>query len=124
MHTLSVLSFILPALLSRAATVEPRTTYEFDITALSASLPVDGVYGTGPRDAPISITVTYPDPSSTSGGTLSTTCDHLWPASTPPSPFEWTPCADPALQWHLPADGWTNAGNYRVDLYQTLEADG
>lgn len=120
-----MLASFLPVLpLSLAAAVARQTTYEFEITALSASLPVNGVYGTGPRDAPISITVTYPDPSSPNGGTLSTTCSHLWPASIPPSPTEWAPCADSALQWRLPAEGWTSAGNYRVDLYETLNADG
>ncbi len=125
MHTPTLLASGLSLLsLAIALPLESRATYEFDITALSASLPVDGVYGTGPRDSPISITVTYPDASSSDDSTLSTTCNYVWPSGTSPGPTDWTPCDNADLQWRLPANGWTSRTNYRVEVYQTLTDSG
>ncbi|KAI3325319.1 hypothetical protein HD806DRAFT_472924 [Xylariaceae sp. AK1471] len=125
MHAFSSVASLLPLLtLGLALPHERRTTHEFDITALSGRFPTDGPYGTGPIDSSLSITITYPDASSTSGATLSTTCSYAWPASIAPGPTAWTVCQDPSVQWRLPTNGWTNFGNYRVEIYQTLAANG
>ncbi|KAI0096636.1 hypothetical protein GGR51DRAFT_568306 [Nemania sp. FL0031] len=125
MRVLISIASVLPLIAHAAALPHKRqTTYEFDITALNGRFPSDGPYGTGPIDSSLSITISYPDPASTSGSTLSTTCSYSWPASTPPGPTDWTVCQDPSVQWRLPADGWTNYGNYRVEVYQTLTSDG
>ncbi|TGJ88467.1 hypothetical protein E0Z10_g331 [Xylaria hypoxylon] len=101
-----------------------QVLHEFDITELQGTFPTNGVYGTGPIDSSLSITVTYPDPSSTGGANLTTTCSYAWPASPGPGPTDWTVCQDPSVQWRLPTNGWTSYTNYRVELYQTLTADG
>ncbi|KAF2972546.1 hypothetical protein GQX73_g901 [Xylaria multiplex] len=101
-----------------------QAVHEFDLTGLAGSFPTDGVYGTGPIASSLSITITYPDPSSTDGENLTTTCSYSWPSSTAPGPTDWTECQDSSVQWRLPTNGWTNRGNYRVELYQTLTADG
>ncbi|KAI8626764.1 hypothetical protein F5Y19DRAFT_216313 [Xylariaceae sp. FL1651] len=125
MHALSTIISLIPLLpLAVAIPHKRQTTHEFDITALNGRFPTDGPYGTGPIASSLSITVTYPDPSSTSGANLSTTCSYAWPASIAPGPTDWTVCQDPSVQWRLPANGWTNSGNYRVEVYQTLTADG
>lgn len=117
MHTSTMLTSIIALLpMALALPLESRDTQKFEITALSASLPVLGVYGTGPRDAPISITVSYPD-LSTSGANLTTKCSYLWLAADGPGPIDWTPCDDAALQWRLPEAGWTSPANYVVELY-------
>ncbi|KAI1468601.1 uncharacterized protein F4812DRAFT_423786 [Daldinia caldariorum] len=117
----SVLSLLSPAL---ALPLEPRDTPEFKITSLGATFPYPGVYGVDSVNSFVNIAVTYPDPSSTSGATLDTTCRVDWPAGTNPGPTEWTPCANPALQFRLPADGWTSYTNFRVELFEELASDG
>ncbi|KAJ8126590.1 hypothetical protein O1611_g7049 [Lasiodiplodia mahajangana] len=125
MHVLNSITYVLPLIAHAVALPHKRqTTYEFDITGLGGKFPTDGPYGTGPIDSSLSITISYPDPSSTSGATLSTFCSYSWPASIPPGPTDWTVCEDPSVQWRLPTDGWTNFANYRVEVYQTLTPDG
>ncbi|KAI1074811.1 hypothetical protein F5B20DRAFT_427435 [Whalleya microplaca] len=124
MHAPTMLASLLPLLpLTLALPLESRAIHEFDITALSAKLPVSGTYGTGAIDSSISITVNYPDASSTTGANLTTTCSYAWPASITPGPTNWTQCTDPALQWRLPEKGWTSTTNYRVEVYQSLTDD-
>ncbi|RWA12858.1 hypothetical protein EKO27_g2234 [Xylaria grammica] len=101
-----------------------QVVHEFDLTELHGTFPTNGVYGTGPIDSSLSISVTYPDPSSDSGANLTTTCSTAWPASIGPGPTDWATCEDSSVQWRLPADGWSSYGNYRVELYQTLTDDG
>ncbi|KAI0432732.1 hypothetical protein F5Y09DRAFT_339287 [Xylaria sp. FL1042] len=101
-----------------------QVLHEFDLTGLYGSFPTAGVYGTGPINSSLSVTITYPDPSSTSGANLTTSCYYAWPASISPGPTDWTACEDPSVQWRLPSKGWTSYGNYRVEFYQTLTADG
>ncbi|KAI0903225.1 hypothetical protein F4823DRAFT_308242 [Ustulina deusta] len=101
-----------------------QVIHEFDLTELHGSFPTPGVYGTGAIASSLSITVTYPDSSSTSGANLTTTCSYAWSASTGPGPTDWTACGDASVQWRLPTDGWSSDGNFRVELYQTLTADG
>ncbi|KAF2714498.1 hypothetical protein K504DRAFT_5167 [Pleomassaria siparia CBS 279.74] len=125
MYTPTILTSLLLTLpLALARPLDPRAIHEFSITSLSATLPIDGPQGTGPIDSNIGITVAYPDAASTSGANSSTTCSFAWPASTPPGPTDWTPCVDTALEWRLPANGWTSQRNYRVEIYQTLTSDG
>jgi hypothetical protein len=124
MHAFNKLTPLLPLFhFALALPHEKRTSHEFDITSLSGKFPSTGPYGTGPIDSSLSITITYPNPS-VSGSNLSTTCSYAWPASVNPGPTDWTVCADPSVQWRLPADGWTSSRNYRVEIYQTLSTDG
>src|SRR5437868_5024892 len=110
MHALSSLTSVLPLLPFALALPHKRqTAQEFEITALSGRFPVNGPYGTGPINSSLGITVTYPDASSASGATLSTTCSYAWPASIAPGPTDWTVCEDSSVQWRLPSDGWTNS---------------
>ncbi|KAI1424315.1 hypothetical protein F5Y12DRAFT_462028 [Xylaria sp. FL1777] len=120
--TLTPIISLLP--LALAAPYGRRQLHEFDLNSLLGTFPTAGVYGTGPIDSSISITVTYPDPSSTSGANLTTSCSYAWPASIGPGPTNWTTCEDSSVQWRLPEKGWTAYNNYRVELYQTLTADG
>ncbi|KAI1346732.1 hypothetical protein F5Y01DRAFT_265266 [Xylaria sp. FL0043] len=101
-----------------------QVLHEFDLTGLYGSYPTSGVYGSGPIASSLSVTITYPDPSSTSGANLTTSCRYDWPASIAPGPTDWSVCADPSVQWRLPEKGWTNYANYRVEFYQTLTPDG
>ncbi|KAJ8115614.1 hypothetical protein ONZ43_g4629 [Nemania bipapillata] len=121
-------SFIPVALALPAAFTHPlksRDAPEFVITDLGATFPYpQGPYGVPSVNSNLVISVTYPDPSSTTGATLSTTCSLNWPKGTDPAPTEWTPCADPALQFRLPADGWTSTTNFTVELWETLTASG
>ncbi|KAK6948490.1 hypothetical protein Daesc_010257 [Daldinia eschscholtzii] len=117
----STLSLLSPAL---AFPLERRDTPKFTITSLSATFPYPGVYGVDSVDSFVNVAVTYPDPSSTSGATLNTTCRVDWPAGTNPGPTEWTPCADSALQFRLPTDGWSSTTNFRVELFEELASDG
>ncbi|KAK6067499.1 hypothetical protein SCUP515_10101 [Seiridium cupressi] len=106
-----------------AIPLQSRQTQVFQITALSARFPTDGTTGTGPIDSEISITLTYPDPSSTDAN-LTTTCSYAWPASPGPGPTNWTTCADSRVQWRLPEKGWTSDTNFRVQVFETLTDDG
>ncbi|KAI1660149.1 hypothetical protein F4813DRAFT_351125 [Daldinia decipiens] len=117
----SVLSLLSPAL---ALPLEPRDTPEFTITSLGATFPYPGVYGVDSVNSFVNVAVTYPDASSTSDATLNTTCRVDWPAGTNPGPTEWTACANPALQFRLPADGWTATTNFRVELFEELASNG
>ncbi|KAI1499409.1 hypothetical protein F5X99DRAFT_389859 [Biscogniauxia marginata] len=110
--------------LALALPLEPRDAPEFNITSLSATFPYPGVYGVDSVNSFVNIALTYPDASSTNGATLSTTCRVDWPAGTNPGPTAWTPCANTALQFRLPADGWTGTTNFRVEVWETLTADG
>ncbi|KAI1253700.1 hypothetical protein MGN70_004092 [Eutypa lata] len=104
--------------LALALPLESREANEFDIVSLGATLPYkSGPYGSGDVDSFLTISVTYPDVSSTSEATLTTQCTHDWPKGTDPNAFEWAPCDDPALQWRLPADGWVYQTNYVVELF-------
>ncbi|KAI0969001.1 hypothetical protein F4678DRAFT_177068 [Xylaria arbuscula] len=101
-----------------------QVLHEFDLTELHGTFPTAGVYGTGPINSSLGVTITYPDPSSTNGSNLTTTCSYAWPASDGVGPTDWTTCEDPSVQWRLPTNGWSNYNNYRVEFYQTLTADG
>ncbi|KAI1112404.1 hypothetical protein F5Y14DRAFT_271856 [Nemania sp. NC0429] len=116
MHiTKSIISFIIfPLAQSLPQKHQPKN--EFQITALNGKFPVSGPYGTGPIESSLSVTINYPD-LSTSGSALSTTCSHSWPAGTPPGPTNWTACKSPAVQWRLPAAGWHSISNYRVEFW-------
>ncbi|KAI0871778.1 hypothetical protein GGS24DRAFT_503445 [Hypoxylon argillaceum] len=125
MRALSGIISIVPLLLLAVAAPHKRQTdHEFDITALNGRFPTGGPYGTGPIASSLSITINYPDASSTTGAILTTTCSYSWPASTPPGPTDWSVCEDTSVQWRLPTDGWTNFVNYRVEVYQTISPDG
>ncbi|KAI1818193.1 hypothetical protein GGS20DRAFT_344925 [Poronia punctata] len=119
----SIVSF-LPLALS-APTHKRETAQEFQITALNGRFPTDGPYGTGPIASSLSITISYPDSSSSaSNGVLSTTCSYSWSSEIAPGPTAWSACEDPSLQWRLPAAGWTSTRNFRVEVYEGLQADG
>ncbi|KAI0508736.1 hypothetical protein F5B22DRAFT_381828 [Xylaria bambusicola] len=123
MHAISSLTSIITLLPIALAMPHGRqVVHEFDLTELHGTFPSDGPYGTGPINSSLSIKVTYPDPSSTDGANLTTTCSYAWPASVSPGPIDWTACEDPSVAWRL--NNWTSSGNYRVELYQTLTADG
>ncbi|GAP90750.1 hypothetical protein SAMD00023353_5200880 [Rosellinia necatrix] len=125
MRVISSITAIIPLLsLGQSIPHGPRAVHEFDLTELHGSFPTDGVYGTGPIASSLSITVSYPDPSSNNGANLTTSCSYAWPASIAPGPTDWTTCQDPSVEWRLPEKGWTSYRNYRVELYQTLTADG
>ncbi|KAK5625424.1 hypothetical protein RRF57_001140 [Xylaria bambusicola] len=125
MHAISSLTSIIALLPIALALPHGRqVVHEFDLTELYGTFPTNGPYGTGPIGSSLGITVTYPDPSSTDGANLTTTCSYYWPASVGPGPIDWTACEDPSVAWRLPANDWTSYGNYRVELYQTLTADG
>ncbi|KAI0123925.1 hypothetical protein BJ170DRAFT_637589 [Xylariales sp. AK1849] len=116
MHTSTLLSTML-TLASSVLAQQPQ----FEITALTSSLPVGPPYGTGNIDFSIRITVTYPEPTFLTNETLSTTCSHIWPAGTSPGPTDWAACQDALVQWRLPSDGWTNDANYKVEFFETLD---
>ncbi|KAJ2987090.1 hypothetical protein NUW58_g4694 [Xylaria curta] len=125
MRTLGSIAFILPLLpLGLSIPHERQVAHEFNLTGLTGTFPTSGVYGTGPIDSSLSITVTYPDASSTNDASLTTTCSYGWPASIGPGPTNWTTCQDSSVQWRLPASNWKSFGNYLVELYQTLTPDG
>lgn len=119
MRTPTMLTSVIALLpLALALPLESREANEFDIVSLGATLPYkSGPYGSGDVDSFLTISVTYPDVSSTSEATLTTQCTHDWPKGTDPNAFEWAPCDDPALQWRLPADGWVYQTNYVVELF-------
>lgn len=119
------------ALLPLAATVlahpmagsklPPRqTTPQLEITALSQNLPVSGPYGTGAIATTLSLTISYPDPAGTDA-TLSTVCSHTWPVGVL-NGTDWADCADPALQWRLPAFQYVGGTNFLVELFETVTA--
>jgi hypothetical protein len=105
---------------SPAAINKRQATQQFEIPVLYGKFPVGGPYGTGPIDSSLTITVTYPS----GDDAFNTTCSYNWPAITPPGPTDWTVCEEPSVQWRLPADGWSNVANYRVQLYKSLSDDG
>ncbi|KAI1764176.1 hypothetical protein GGR53DRAFT_330257 [Hypoxylon sp. FL1150] len=116
---------ILPLLsLALALPLEPRDDPKFTINSLSATFPYPGVYGKPTVNSFVNIAVAYPDPSSTSGATLNTTCSVSWPEGTAPGPTAWTPCGDSALQLRLPTEGWTSTTNFEVELWETTTTDG
>ncbi|KAI0403088.1 hypothetical protein F4802DRAFT_323743 [Xylaria palmicola] len=111
--------------LAYALPLEPRDAPEFTITGLSATFPYpSSPYGDPTVDSHLDISVTYPDPASSTGATLSTTCSLNWPEGTDPAPTAWTPCADPSLQFRLPAEGWTSTTKFTVELWEELTAAG
>lgn len=123
MRSLFPLAFALP--LASAHPVEPRDAPQFVITDLGATFPYpNSPYGVPSVDSVLTISVTYPDPSSPTESTLSTTCSLNWPKGTDPAPTAWTPCVDPALQLRLPTDGWTRTTNFTVELWETLTPSG
>ncbi|KAI1403218.1 hypothetical protein F4819DRAFT_236757 [Hypoxylon fuscum] len=125
MHTSTILTSLLPlSSLALALPLESRDAPEFTLTSLSATFPYPGVYGVDEVDSFVDISLTYPDSSSANGATLTTTCGVNWPKGTTPGPTAWTPCANTALQFRLPADGWTSNTNFRVEVWETLTADG
>lgn len=93
---------------------------EFTITTLSATFPSTGPDGLDPVNSFVDIALTYPD----NDAVLSTTCRVDWPAGTQPGPTAWTPCANRALQFRFPADGWTSTTNFRVEVWETLTSQG
>lgn len=127
MYTLSILKSLLPLLpLTLALPLESRdTTPQFNITSLGATFPYPGVYGVDSVNSYVNIAVSYPDSSSTNeSAVLSTSCRVDWPAGTTPGPTSWAPCTDTALQFRLPAEGWTSYTNFRVELWEQLKSDG
>ncbi|KAI1339093.1 hypothetical protein F5Y15DRAFT_384773 [Xylariaceae sp. FL0016] len=121
MHTSIALIGILPSLsFGLALPLQARDTSEFNITGLSATFPYPGFDGVDEVDSYVSISVSYPAPASTDGAALSTTCRVDWAKGTDPGPTEWTPCVDTSMQFRLPADGWTNDENFRVELWEDL----
>ncbi|KAI1844988.1 hypothetical protein JX265_008427 [Neoarthrinium moseri] len=125
MYSPSTIASLLPFLsVVLAQPLQTRDAPQFIITSLGATFPEPGPFGDESVDSSVSIAVTYPDPASTSSGTLDTTCRVGWPSGTNPGPTAWTPCANPALQFRLPTDGWTSTRNFRVELWETLTADG
>ncbi|KAI1118099.1 hypothetical protein F5Y14DRAFT_401059 [Nemania sp. NC0429] len=123
MRSLFSLALALP--LASALPVEPRDAPQFVITDLKATFPYpDGPYGVPAVDSFVNMAVTYPDPSSPTTATTTTSCRLAWPRGIDPGPTAWTPCADPALQVRLPADGWTRTTNFTVELWETLTPSG
>lgn len=106
-----------------AAPLQSRQTQDFQITALSASLPTSGTYGSGPRDSSLQITLSYPDPSSENATLSTTTCSVAWTKDEGPGATDWATCEDSSVQWRLPASGWISQTNFLVDVFETL-ADG
>ncbi|KAH6646226.1 hypothetical protein BKA67DRAFT_96879 [Truncatella angustata] len=126
MHSSGILTSVLAVVpLALSHPLNTRDAQDFTITSLSATFPYPyPPYGLDSVDSFVSIAVSYPDVSSTSGGTLSTTCRVDWPAGTSPGSTNWTTCGDGALQFRLPADGWTSTTNFGVELFETVSADG
>lgn len=126
MHTSTALISLLPILsLALAHPLRPRDGPEFNITSLSATFPYpQSPFGVDSVDSFVNIAVTYTDVSSTDAAPLSTTCRVDWAAGNAPGPTAWTPCADPTLQFRLPADGWTSTTNFRVELWEELTPEG
>lgn len=117
---LPLAGFVLAHPATRSSLALRQTTPEFEITALSENLPVGPPYGTGDIATTLALTVSYPDPAGTDA-TLSTTCSYTWPVGVL-SGTDWTPCADPALQWRLPAANYTSGTNFLVELFETVTA--
>ncbi|KAI0888080.1 uncharacterized protein GGS22DRAFT_155049 [Annulohypoxylon maeteangense] len=126
MYGQTIITSLLPLLsLSLALPLEPRdTTTDFTLTSLGATFPYSGVYGDESVNSHVNVGLSYPDPSSTSGATLNTTCSVSWPAGTNPGPTAWTPCADGKVQFRLPTNGWTSTTNFRVEFWEQLNSDG
>ncbi|KAI2629553.1 hypothetical protein GGR54DRAFT_585591 [Hypoxylon sp. NC1633] len=121
-NSITSLLTLLP--LGLALPLEPRDAPEFNITGLSATFPYPGVYGDTSVNSYVNIALAYPDASSIDGSTLTTTCRVDWPAGTNPGPTVWTPCADPSMQFRLPAEGWSSNTNFRVEVWETLTPEG
>ncbi|OTA60670.1 hypothetical protein K449DRAFT_74233 [Hypoxylon sp. EC38] len=125
MHRPTLLPSLLPLLsLAIALPLETRDTPVFNITSLSATFPYPGVYGVNSVNSFVDVALSYSDISYTNEETLNTTCRVDWPAGTNPGPTAWTPCADAALQFRLPADGWKSTTNFRVEFWEELTPDG
>lgn len=98
---------------------------QFTITDLQATFPYpEGPYGDPEVDSFVNIHVTYPDPASDSGATLSTPCSVSWPRGTDPGPTDWSVCDDPSVQFRLPSDGWVRTTNFTAEIWQTLTDSG
>ncbi|KAI0138637.1 hypothetical protein F4776DRAFT_619303 [Hypoxylon sp. NC0597] len=125
MYRSTILPSLLPLLsLALALPLEPRDTPVFNITSLSATFPYPGVYGVDSVNSFVNVALSYPDISSANEETISTACRVDWPAGTNPGPTAWTPCTDAALQFRLPADGWTGTTSFRVEFWEELTPDG
>ncbi|KAI0183258.1 hypothetical protein EV127DRAFT_447654 [Xylaria flabelliformis] len=123
MHFSSIVWPFVP--LTFAFPLEPRGAPEFVITNLGATFPYPiPPYGLPSVNSFIDISVTYPDPTSSTGNNLNTTCSAVWPEGTDPAPVDWTACASSSLQFRLPADGWTSTTNFTVELWETLASSG
>ncbi|KAI1747011.1 hypothetical protein F4782DRAFT_522749 [Xylaria castorea] len=123
MHAPAVVWSFIP--LALALPLESRDAPEFIITDLRATFPYPyPPYGLPSVNSLVDISVTYPDPASSIGNALNTTCSVGWPAGTDPAPTEWTPCASPSLQFRLPANGWTSTTNFTVEFWETLTSSG
>ncbi|KAI0835634.1 hypothetical protein F5Y06DRAFT_275916 [Hypoxylon sp. FL0890] len=125
MYRLAILTSVLPLLSpTLALPLEPRDAPVFNITSLSATFPYPGVYGKPTVDSFVDVAISYPDLSSTNEPIINTTCSVNWPAGTDPGPTAWTTCANAALQFRLPEDGWTGTTNFRVEFWDELKPDG
>ncbi|KAI1410076.1 hypothetical protein F5Y13DRAFT_168293 [Hypoxylon sp. FL1857] len=125
MYKPSVLISFLPILSSALALpLDARDAPVFNITSLSATFPYHGVYGVDSVNSFVDVALSYPDASSASKPILTTTCRVNWPAGTNPGPTAWTPCANAALQFRLPADGWNSTTNFRAEFWEELTPNG
>ncbi|KAI0466928.1 hypothetical protein F4859DRAFT_526201 [Xylaria cf. heliscus] len=123
MHTPIIVWSFIP--ITFAAALHSRDAPEFTITDLGATFPYPfPPYGLPSVNSFVEISVTYPDPTSSVGTTLNTTCSVGWPEGTDPGPTEWTLCASPSLQFRLSPDGWTSTTNFTVELWETLTSSG
>jgi hypothetical protein len=122
MHGPAVLASILPALsCALAHPLRQRDTSDFTITSLNATFPYPyPPYGLDAVDSSVNVGLTYPGADSSLS---STTCSVGWPSGTNPGPTDWTACADAALQFRLPTDGWTSTTNFRVEFWQPSTSD-
>ncbi|KAI1187506.1 hypothetical protein F5B17DRAFT_440269 [Nemania serpens] len=117
MHILrSIVSLFLVYPFAHSFPQKHQPKYEFQITSLSGRFPVKGPYGTGPMKSSLSLTISYPD-FSTSSAAHTTTCDHSWPAGTHAGPTDWIVCQDPSVQWRLPAGGWKSFSKFRLEFW-------
>ncbi|OTB09231.1 hypothetical protein M426DRAFT_316520 [Hypoxylon sp. CI-4A] len=120
MYTSTILASLLSLTsLALARPVETRDEAQFTITSLGATFPYPGVYGVDAVDSYVNVGLSYPD-ASANGSILSTTCEVAWPKGTTPGPTEWTPCANTAVQFRLPADGWIGNTNFKAEFWAGL----
>ncbi|KAI1178511.1 hypothetical protein F4777DRAFT_537979 [Nemania sp. FL0916] len=123
MRSIAPLAVALP--LALAVPLEPRDGPEFVLTGLAGTFPYPyPPYGDYSVNSKLVISVTYPDPSSTTGPPLNTTCSVGWPEGIDPAPTGWTPCAAPSLEFRLPAYGYTSDTNFTLELWETTSSTG